>query len=331
MVKMRKKIMAVLLIGLMVITSGCSIGKTDVVFTTGLSPKEVFKIEDEKVTLSQARVYLSNYQNIYGNAYDINLWEKDFETEDLEDYIKDVTIEEMTRVTCMNLLAKQKDITLTDEEKNCMEDAAEEYYESLTKEEIKYMDINKSVIEGLYKDYALAEKLYTTLTTGIDEEVSDDEARVMEAMQIYVEDQTKAGEITAKLSSGSDFYAVAAEYNEKGSIECTICRCQLPKEAEDVAFNLDNEEVSESIPTEDGYYFFKCINKFNEQLTEENRVRILREREKAAFNDEYDEFVSGLDSFINVEVWDALELKTDGTIKTNSFFTVFEKYYHGEE
>lgn len=232
---------------------------------------------------------------------------------------------------CMNQLADKKEITLTDEEKKRMEAAAEEYYDSLTKEEIKYMDVSKPVIEGLYKDYALAEKLYTTLTTGIDEEVSDDEARVMEAMQIYVTDQTKAGEILSRLSSGDDFYTLAAEYNEKGSIERTIRRGELPKEVENAVFNLDNEETSESIPTEDGYYFFQCVNKFNEQLTDENRVRILKEREKTAFNDEYDEFVSGLDSGINVEMWDELELKTDGTIKTNSFFTVFKKYYYGEK
>lgn len=328
---MRKKTMAVLLTGLMCIISGCSIGKTDVVFTTGLSYNEVFKIEGETVTLPQAKVYLSNYQNIYGNAYDINLWEQEFKTEDLERYIKDITIAEMTRVMCMNQLAAKKEIALTEEEKERMEAAAEEYYESLTREEIRYMDVSKSVIEGLYKDYALAEKLYTTLTTGIDEEVSDDEARVMEVMQIYVTDQTKAGEIASRLSSGSDFYTLAAEYNEKGSIERTIRRGELPKEAEDTAFNLDNEEISESILTEDGYYFFKCVNKFNEQLTDENRVRILKEREKSAFNDEYDEFVSGLDSDINVDMWDELELKTDGTIKTNSFFTVFKKYYYGEE
>lgn len=94
---MRKKTMALLLAGVMLITSGCTIGKTDVVFTTGFSANEVFKIERETVTLPQAKVYLSNYQNIYGNAYDINLWEKKFKTDTLEDYVKDITIAEMTR------------------------------------------------------------------------------------------------------------------------------------------------------------------------------------------------------------------------------------------
>lgn len=328
---MRKKTLAAFLAGIMLLLSGCSIGKTDVVFTTGLSSKEVFKIEGETVKLPQAKVYLCNYQNLYGTAYGIDLWEQDFQKKDLEAYVKDVTIAEMTRVMCMDQLAEQKEITLTDAEKERMKQAAEEYYDSLSKEELQYMDVSRSDIEDLYNDYALAQKVYTTLTTGINEEVSDDEARVMDAMQIYVKDQTKAGEVASQLASGRDFYTVAADYNELGRIEVSFGRGVMPQEVEDVAFNLDNEQVSESIATDDGYYFIKCINKFNEPLTQQNRVKILEDREKSAFNDEYEEFVSGLNSSLNIELWEQLELKLDGTIKTNSFFMVFDKYYTKED
>ena len=39
------------------------------------------------------------------------------------------------------------------------------------------MDVSEATIEKLYENYALASKVYTSLTTGVNEEVSDDEAK----------------------------------------------------------------------------------------------------------------------------------------------------------
>ena len=194
------------------------------------------------------------------------------------------------------------------------------------------MDVSEATIEKLYENYALASKVYTSLTTGVNEEVSDDEARVMEAQQIYVKDQSRAGEVQAsRLANGEDFRTVAADYNEAAQIDITFGRDEMPKEVEDIAFNLNDDEISGSIATEDGYYFIKCINKFNQELTDANKVKIVKKREKEAFNDEYDAFVADLSSSLNEKVWDELELKTDGTITTNSFFEVLDKYYQLEE
>ncbi len=61
------------------------------------------------------------------------------------------------------------------------------------------------------------------------------------------------------------------------------------------------------------------------------RIRLLKSVRKEAFNDEYDAFVADLSSSLNEKAWDELELKTDGTITTNSFFEVLDKYYQLEE
>ncbi len=42
----------------------------------------------------------------------------------------------------------------------------------------------------MYEHYALAEKVYKQLMSGVDENVSEDEARIMEANVIYVTDET---------------------------------------------------------------------------------------------------------------------------------------------
>ena len=41
-----------------------------------------------------AKLYLSNYRNLYGSAYGMDLWQYDFGDASLEDYVKDVTLQE---------------------------------------------------------------------------------------------------------------------------------------------------------------------------------------------------------------------------------------------
>jgi NAD+ kinase len=80
--------------------------------------------------------------------------------------------------------------------------AAEEYYNSLSKAEIAYMGIVLEKLKGCYERYAIAEKLYATLTQGVNEEVSDDEARVVRVQQIYVSVQEDALDVQKKLADG---------------------------------------------------------------------------------------------------------------------------------
>ena len=57
---------------------GCSIGGRQVVLTSGLGSQEVFKIGGEACRLAEAKVYLANYQNIYGKAMALICGNKDF-------------------------------------------------------------------------------------------------------------------------------------------------------------------------------------------------------------------------------------------------------------
>ncbi|MGN0349206.1 MAG: peptidyl-prolyl cis-trans isomerase [Roseburia sp.] len=306
--------------------SGCQIGGKQFVFSGMGVSRQVFEIGGRSCSTKEARVYLANYQNIYGTAYGLDLWQHDFGDDALVDYVKNVALAELTRVYCMDLLAESRGITLTEEEKKKTEEAGKEYYESLSREERAYMDVSKSDVKKYYMHYALAAKLYSSLTDGINEEVSDDEARVMEIMQIFVTDSGKAWEISAKLSSGDDFVTVANNYNELATIQVTIARDDVPPAVEEIAFAMDNNEISEMIAAENGYYFIKCLNKYNVELTEANKSNIVEKREKAAFDDVYNEYVSSLTSSINEEVWESITLDTSGAITTNSFFDVFFKY-----
>lgn len=309
-----------------VLMSGCQIGNKDIVVSNTLNQKQVFKIGGMACGLKEARVYLTNYQNIYGTAYGVDLWEHDFGDDSLVNYVKEVTLGELTKVVCMDLLAESREMELTEEELGKVSEAAAEYYASLTEEETAYLDVTENDINEYYRHYALAQKLYNSLTDEVNEEVSDDEARVIEVMQIFVTDSADAMEVKARLDNGEDFATVANNYNELPSIQVTAARDDYPEAVEEVAFSLDNDQISGMITAENGYYFIKCLNKYNVELTEANKSNIVQKREEEAFDDEYNEFVSELSSKINEDLWSALTLNTGEEITTDSFFEVFQKY-----
>lgn len=309
--------------------AGCRVGNRDIVVMNTMNSRQVFQIGGSECSLKEAQVYLCNYANLYGTAYTIDLWRHDFGDYSLEDYVKDITLNELTRVYCMDLLAESGEMELSEEELQKTAEAAAEYYNSLTREEILYMEVSEADIREYYGHYALAQKLYNSLTGEVNEEVSDDEARVIEIMQIYVSDSVKAMAVEQKLAAGDDFAAVAGNYNELPFIQVTVTRDDLPKEVENVAFQLDDNEVSGRIEAENGYYFIKCLNKYNVELTEANKSNIVEKREKEAFDDVYNAFVAGLSSYLNEDIWEEVHLEADGQITTASFFEVYEKYCGG--
>lgn len=325
---MRKKIVTTMaaVLFMSAAVSGCKMGNTKVVVNSGFTANEVFKMKDEVCTLSEAKVFLTNYQNIYADMYGVNLWNHKFKNNELGTYVKDITVSQLAQIMAMDFLAEEKGISLNEEEQEKVKEAAKAYYDSLNEKEKQYMDVSEEDIEMLYHKYGLANKLYTHLTGDVNAEVSDNDARVMEAAEIYVTDESKANEVESQLNNGADFLSLAGTYTEAAEIEAAFGRSDVPKEVEEVAFSLENDQISGKIKTDTGWYFIKCMNKYNQELTDANKSVILERRRKEAFDDVYREFLDKLPSEFNEDVWKKVEIETDKKITTDSFFETYEKY-----
>lgn len=326
---MKRRMRYKIIVGCMVsclFLGGCTLSEAQEIVTASLGSERVFKIKDEACTLPEAKVVLTNYQNMYATMYGINLWDHEFEEGNLESYVKDLTIARLAQIMAMDYLAEEKGISLTEEEKGKIQTAAKAYFDSLNDAEKEYMQVKESDIETLYRRYGLANKLYTHLTEGVDNEVSDDEARIMEAQQIVVSDQDRAEDVEMSLEEGADFLSVASAYNEAPETEVTFSRADVPPEVEKKAFSMENDQVSDMIETDKGYYFIKCINHFNQEKTDINKSVILEKRRKEVFDDVYQAFLEELPSEYYENVWEKVEVKVTPEVKTDSFFEVYEKY-----
>lgn len=307
--------------------TGCKIGGKEIVFELGSDNDYVFSVGESKCSQKQARLFLCNYQNLYGNAYGVNLWDYDFEGDSLEEYVKNITLDELTKIVCMDIVSQEQEIALTEKEHKQVKKAAEEYYKSLSDDELSFMKVSQSDVVEIYENYALAEKLYKNLTEGVNTEVSDDDARVIRIQQICVSDKKNADAVSEKLAAGEEFETVAGEYSTCTTSQLTVSRGELPEELEEVAFELANDEISQAVKTTGGYYFIKCINKFEEDLTEANKVNILNQREKEQFNDVYEDFVGNAVFYLNEDVWNEIKIDKSLDIKTDSFFEIYDKYF----
>lgn len=322
--KLPKKItLAAMLLSLTVMLCGCRVGNLEIIYLQDIWPGEVFKIGKEVCTKKEARVYLTNYRNIYGESYGMDLWQ-DSSEKSLESYTKEKALTQMAKIKCRNGLAKEKNVELTKGEKKTARNAAKKYYQSLSKKEKKYLDVKESDLEEMYEEYLLAAKVYDVLTKDVNTEISEDEARVVDVMQIFVSDKAKAEELGKRIQNGEDFAALAGSYNEKGLIQTSVGRQDVSKEVQEQVFELENDQITQMIPVKGGYYFAKCINKYDRDLTEQNKEALQNQRRQAAFDKEYQAYMNDVSKVLNKSQWNKMKLNAPKGITTDCFFEVID-------
>lgn len=307
---------------------GCQFGGEEVTLSRGMSENEVFLIDGKVCTLPVMKLLLMNNMNLHSESYGINLLRnEDLKVQKkLEQYVKNISMDEITEVYCMVALADAQEISLTDEELELTQWAGEDCFKSLTEDEVAYLGITQEEVQDIYAKYALADKLYLSLVQNVNEEVSDDEARVMEIRQIFVKDEEQAKKAYADLQAEMEFSSVAANYNEADEIAVTLQRGVLPQEAENVVFSMENGETSELIETADGYYIFYCDNKYDEELTEIHKKDIVKQRKSESFQEIYEPFVSEIKSQLNESVWESISIQDMEQFGHAEFYVIYEKY-----
>ena len=347
-----RRMTAALLTVLLLLLSGCmdSLKGSKVVLTTGFEKNEVFRIEDMSCTLPEAMVYLVNTKNRYESVYGREIWNVSLDGVTLEENIKETVLAQLAQQKTMNLLARQNGVALSEEEEARAMQAAETYFQSLSEEEKSTLQITVKDVEELYREYALARKVYQYIIKDINPEISDDEARTITVQYIYfrtcILDGTgkkieyseeekqeilrKAEEVRFQLKNEeADFEELILKYSDSEEGTCSFGKGEKDQAFEDAAFNLETDEISDIVETPDGYYLIKCISTFNRTETDANKVKIVEKRREEVFGQEYEDFVAALTRNLNEDLWQSVSLAGTENITTSDFFDVFNKYFDG--
>ena len=320
---------------------------TRIVLTTGFDKDEVFRIDKSSCKLPELMIYLTNTKNQYENALGSQIWQTSYNGESLETNIKETVLARLARIKAMNLLADQYGIVLSEEELASADAAASQYYESLNDTERETLKADKKILRMMYEEYALAGKVYEYLIADINPEISDDEARTITVQHILIKTYTmnedeesvpysetaknkaylRAQEVLGKVHAGEDFAALTAEYSEDSNSIYSFGKGTMDPAFEEAAFNLGTDEISGIIETSQGYHIIKCISTFDRDETDRNKLKIVEQRRKEVFNEEYSGFVGGLTRNLNQELWDSVGFIQNDEITTSNFFQIYQENF----
>lgn len=324
---MGKRIAALCLCALLSVgtLTGCG-NQTKVVFTTGLSGNQVFKIGNETCTMPEIMIYLITFYNQYGDIYGSEMWNYDFGGMSLEMYVKDVVLSKMAQIKIMNLMAEERGITLNEEEERRVTEAVDKYYQMLSEQLKEQENISKEVVETVYREYTIANKVYANITEAADMEISDDEARTVTVQKIRLKDKEMGNRALSRIKAGEDFALVATELSEDSQIVENYARGSVSGKFEEILFSLDEGELSDVIETPEGCYIVKCISTMDYEATQENKLVLAEQRKKETFSKAYTEIAKNTHSQFKDKQWDKLTLNEEMYVTDANFFAIYEEY-----
>lgn len=314
---------------MMVLLLGCD---KSIKITTGLKDDIIFNLSDEQCSLSQIMVVLINEKNMYERDFGQGIWNKNVQDISMEESVKDGIKEQQIYMEAIYMLAKEKDITLTEDEEQKITAASQEYFATLTDTEKSIMNVTSDDIAEIYRKSLMGKKVYDSIAGKAEYEVSDEEARVMSAMYIYIKGKNeasyaKATEAYNKVAAGADFYTVATEYSDDAIIQIDLGRDEFVEEIEEAAFELKADEYTGVLETEKGYYIVKCVDNYLKDKTESNKINILTSKQNEEFLKIFNPFLEKLELDFNDKVWEGIKLSDYAQCTTVSLFQVYNKYF----
>lgn len=275
----------------------------------------------------QAMIIIATERNRYRDIYTDQIWQVQVDEAGttFQAYLLSEIRDFMTELRTMNLLADEKEIRLSGQEKEQLKQLASDYYDSLTQEDREYIGASEEDVYDLYEQYHRANKLVDELTKDVNLEISDSEAKVITVQEIVVRDEAEAAQIYGQITEeGADFLSKARSVSEDSEIEKQVGRGERPKAYEDVVFSLNEGEISPVLSVDGACYIVKCINDYDEAATLERKQRLALQRKSQAFRQIYDEFSSEYPVDVKGAIWSADTLAKGKDSTTTSFFSQYQ-------
>lgn len=322
------KIMICMLI--FMILTGCSkSGKTEIRIVTPLSDSELFKIGDEVCSVSEAMILVTAQKKVVEDVYGQDIWSVKSDGLTFEENVKSSLKDFLARMKCMTLMAADNEITLSAEEKEQIQSCTDTYFSQLTDEEKASLNVSKEEVKDMFTSYFYYNRLMEVFTSDMETEISDNDARIARIECIYVkktgEDQSKQmSSILKKAKEAQSFADVAKKYDEGGKISMNVSRNQLPAAVDQVVFSMEDDEISDVLETENGYYIIHCVEDYDREATVKHKAELIEELKEEKFKAEYDSFVENLTAQFNDKAWEAISLKDSVALSEADFFKIYD-------
>lgn len=284
-------------------------------------------VGDTKVYYNEAMIYLKSAEQKYENEYSQDIWDVDIygNGKTFDRLLKDEIMKQITELKIIKDQADKQGIILSEEEQAKAKAYAKEHYEGLAVKDIDQYFITEVLLEEVYGDNILANKVFETKTINVDSNVPDETAKQITIQHILInkkgntasEDSEQAYQKVQNLleqaEETEDFRTLAEANSEADVTEYTFGRGEGPEEYSDsfeqAAFTLKTGEVSNIISTDYGWHILYCVTDFNEDATIQVKENIIEQRRNVMFAELYSEWSTEYDVVVNSEAWNTVSFK----------------------
>lgn len=341
--KKYSSIMQVILALLLVLClTGCGEeGNNDVEYDT------VFTFDGTDISLGETYIYAKTVQEDYVSTYGEDVWSmevtlEDGSTKNMAEVTREDIIWDIVRVKMLLKQAEERNITLTEEEKEKAIAQSEDFWKNLTDEQIQEMQLSEEMVQNILIENALAQKTYLEILSRAEIEVSDEDARETTFYDMYFECYSEDGngnivpyteeekkiqyekalqaystlidpidtEVRVNIESLSEYYG----------LEHSSYYTMTPEEIENVygtdiyenLYKLDEGSFSLVTETEYGYHIFYMTALTDREATDKNKEAMTAALEKAYFDDKFQGWLKKIDKkfsyeeSVNMEVYERI-------------------------
>ena len=326
---MKKRAVVLLLAGLLAAGSltGCgSLEDSDVVAT----------VNDTDITAGVANFYArytqAQYETYYAGYMGDDMWSGEGEEgETYQDTVKDSILESLENMYLMEEHMDEYEVSLSDEEKNSIKEAASQFDESNGLAEKEKVSGTTDTVERILELLTIQKKVQDAIEAGADTEVSDEEA-AQKSMQYVVfpfsttdeegnsvdltDEEKEALRATAEsfaagAAGAADFAAYATEQGQT-SQDATFDgeTSTLPAQLVEAADALDEGGTTGLVEGDNGYYVARVTSLLDREATDARKQEIISERQQDLLNETLDGWREDADIEVHERVWDKIDFTT---------------------
>ena len=301
---------------------------------TGCSKKTVssdgVRTVEKDYTKGQIMVVAATERNRYQNIYTSQLWsvKADDSGATFEEKLLGQIEQFLIELGTTNLMADEQGIELTGQEKDSLKSLAKEYYRGLSEQDRDYMDATENEVYDLYCEYYRADKLVAELTKDENLEVSDAEAKVIQVQQIVLDSRERAEDILSQVQQpNADFANIASRSSRDVQINHTLEWNSHMDIREEVAFSLEQNEISDILELDGKYYILKCTNAYDEEATAARKSMLAQEKKTRAFLAIYEPFVKEHTVKLKDNLDEIVDFSKGEGCATDNFFQMYHNYF----
>ena len=337
---MKKIMMAMFFLLLLPVMAGCS----DSASGGDLKSQTVITVNDEKIAMDTMMYYIMeqeseySYDDVYYKAtYGTSYWDMEVEEEDgriVRDEIKDYILEIAQLYEVFNQEAQKRGYKLTDEDIEEAKSNASSIWENMSEHQKEVTELTEDLLVEIFKKISLATKLYDDVDAGltVDEEAAKNSVNPEDYKEYSIEimsldniEEDEEGywvdvpkkklkkavkrmeQYRKKLKNGKTMEEVVPEDEKKITVESLSFikgDKQLGEELEEAAVLLENDEHTDIIETDAGYFVIRMADNESTESYDAAVQTAIEDAQTAAFEAAYNEIKKAYKVEINHDVWD---------------------------